>query len=397
MSVVSLEMLAWIIGTVVVCRLAPERRQPLVLAAVTLVFLCLHAVVSAVLLVVLTTATYWLPRLWRPAPRAMTAVGGFIVGLLIVFKAGVGTLAAAAATPGLAAPSVIMPLGFSYYAFRCLHYLIESHKDTLPRHGFVDVVGYLFFLPTLVAGPIHRFPDYLRDLRDRGCRRWDGPTFAEGCERILFGLAQVVVLGNWLASTKLQTVVAGLDPSRTALIAYLDCLRFGLNVYFQFAGYSSIAIGFALLLGFRVMENFDWPLLKPNITGFWRSWHMSLSSWCRDYVYMPVASSTRNVALGALATMIAIALWHELSLRYLGWGLYHAAGIIVWQQFQALKSRLPPPSGVFGVFDHPASRWLRHGLAVALTFNFVILSFAFTKETGLSATLGVYRAILGGL
>ena len=174
------------------------------------------------------------------------------------------------------------------------------------------------------------------------------------------------------------------------LIEYLECVAFGANIYFQFAGYSSVAIGFALLLGFRIIENFDHPFLRPNISAFWRCWHISLSSWCRDYVYMPVAASTRSVALGAVASMVVIGLWHEISLRYLAWGLYHAGGILVWQGFQRVKRRLP----------RTRAQWARlaaTAAAVALTFNFVMLSFAITKEASLRDAAGAFADDPAGL
>ncbi len=385
MSLLSPDWLVWMAATVALFWAAPAGVRHLALAAVTALFLVLHAPVSALLLSGMTVLTFWLPRLSpRPAP-ALAALVLAILGLLGAYKAGLFTWGAALDDSGAFA-RLVMPLGLSYYAFRCIHYLLERYKGTLPPHRFDAFVGYLFFLPTLLAGPIHRFPDYRRDLERL---RWDAAAFSRGLERILYGYAQVVVLGNWFASTKLPALIAGIDPGRAALVAYLDTLRFGLNVYFQFAGYSSIAIGFALLLGFAVMENFDRPFLRRNIAGFWRSWHISLSSWCRAYVYLPVVAVTRNVQLGALTSMLAIALWHELSARYLLWGLYHGLGIVAWQMFQRVRPALPAARG-------RAARLLADGGATALTFNFVILSFVLIKEATMTDTLRAYSAILTG-
>ncbi|MBP2312895.1 MBOAT family O-acyltransferase [Azospirillum soli] len=385
MSVVSLYWLGWLAGTVALFWAAPSRVRHLVLAAISLAFLTVHAPVSAVVLSVLAVLCFWLPRLSpRPAP-AIFAMVLAIVALLVAYKAGILTIGAAFDDTG-AVVRLVMPLGLSYYAFRCIHYLLEHYKGALPPHRFSDFIGYLFFLPTLLAGPIHRFPDYQHDLSQH---RWDADTFSRGLERVLYGYAQIVILGNWFASTKLPALIAGIDPSREALIAYLDALRFGLNVYFQFAGYSNVAIGFALLLGFSVIENFDWPFLRRNISEFWRSWHISLSGWCRAYVYMPVVAVTRNVQLGALATMLAIALWHELSLRYVLWGLYHGLGIVAWQLFQRAKPALPMLRG-------PVAQGLAVGGSVALTFNFVILSFVLIKEATMPDMLRAYATIFTG-
>jgi alginate O-acetyltransferase complex protein AlgI len=378
-SVTSVLVLTWFSATAAIYWAMPDRLRPLVLIASTFMFLALLATVSAVLLVGLTLLTFGIPRLWRTQHAPLIAAM-LVVLLLVGYKT-------AAARPALGGPgAVIIPLGLSYYTFRCIHYLIEHYKARLAPHGFSQFVSYLFFYPTIIAGPIHRFNEFQRDLRRR---RWDARSFSLGCERILYGYVQIIVLGNWLVSVRLQPYIAGLDPSQQALVEYLECVMFGANIYFQFAGYSSVAIGFALVLGFRIIENFDHPFIRPNISAFWRCWHISLSSWCRDYVYVPVAASTRSVALGTVATMVVIGLWHELSPRYLAWGLYHAAGIVIWQTFQRVKEHLPAPQA-------PWARGAASLAGVALTFNFVMLSFAITKEPTLLDAAGVFATILGG-
>ena len=165
-----------------------------------------------------------------------------------------------------------------------------------PARRILDLVGDKWtpvVLYCLSVQEVRRFNEFQRDLRGR---RWNPHLFSLGCERILYGYAQIIVLGNWLVSVRLQQYIAGLDPSQAALIEYLECIAFGANIYFQFAGYSSVAIGFAMLLCFRVIENFDHPFIRPNISAFWRCWHISLSSWCRDYVYMVVVALTRKPA-----------------------------------------------------------------------------------------------------
>jgi alginate O-acetyltransferase complex protein AlgI len=155
-------------------------------------------------------------------------------------------------------------------------------------------------------------------------------------------------------------------------------LRIGFNLYFQFSGFSDIAIGFARLLGFRVMENFNWPFLQKNISDFWRCWHISLTSWCREYIYTSVIATTRSPALGVLATLIAIGLWHEVSLRYLAWGFYHGLGIIVWQQWQHLWSSYPE-------VRLPVFRWTRDLLSTLLTLHFVWLGFLLVRQPDFAA------------
>jgi D-alanyl-lipoteichoic acid acyltransferase DltB (MBOAT superfamily) len=133
-----------------------------------------------------------------------------------------------------------------------------------------------------------------------------------------------------------------------------------------------------LILGFRIIENFHYPFVAINISDFWRRWHISLSDWCRDYVYMPVASSTRLPYLAIVTSFLVLGLWHAVSFQYLAWGLYHGFGIAVWHAFQKLKPRLPKLRGKFMIF-------LGRLTANFITMNFVIAGFFLTKEPDLAA------------
>ncbi len=170
---------------------------------------------------------------------------------------------------------------------------------------------------------------------------------------------------------------------------YLQMAEVGLNLYLQFSGFSDIAIGFARLLGFRVMENFNWPFLQKNISEFWRCWHISLTSWCRDYVYSSVIAHTRSPALGALATLIVIALWHEVSIRYLLWGCCHGLGIVAWQQSQKIFSMCPP-------IQSAILRRALDLLSILLTLHYVWLGFLLVRQPDLSSMAKVLRTLLLG-
>jgi alginate O-acetyltransferase complex protein AlgI len=381
MSVVSLVWPLWMLGAVTGQWLLPQRLARLWLIALAAAFLAVYSPASAAILVAFTLATYYLARSRRHTGAKIVIVGLAIVAVLAWFKARIAADIASGML-GLA-----IPLGLSYYALRCIHYLVERYKGSLPPHDFVDFVSYLFFLPTLIAGPIHRFSEFQRDQRRL---RWDAEKFSEGLERILYGYVKITFLANFLVSNRLAHFVAGLDQEQAALAAYLTMLQQGLNGYLQFSGYSDVAIGCGLLLGYRVIENFRWPLLQRNISDFWKSWHISLSSWCREYVYMLVVSFTRRPALAVLATMLAIGLWHEASLRYIVWGAYNGLGIVLWQQFQRAKLWLPE-------WRFRQSTWYRlaaHGLSVLITFHFVMLGFVLVLQPTLAEAVEFYRTML---
>lgn len=310
--------------------LLPARWQLRGVALLSAGVLLVLAPLSAGLLLLTATASFFAFRGgWlTPTAAVLVAVGQAVVAWA-VFKSELGARLGWAVGVGV-------PLGLSYYAFRQIHYAIERWNGTLPRHDFADYLRYLFFLPTLLVGPINRFPDFLRDERRR---RWDAMLFSTGLERILYGFVKIVVLGNALLTGALGGVVLELQAAHPSLAAYLAAWRFVLNAYAQFAGYSDVAIGLALLLGFRIPENFNAPFLAPNPGEFWRRYHITLSAWCRDYVFAPLLSLTRRPALAVGASMLVLGGWHEWTARYLLWGAVQGAGILAGHQTQRWLER----------------------------------------------------------
>jgi alginate O-acetyltransferase complex protein AlgI len=354
------------------------------LILVTACYVGFYSPDSLVLLSIFTVVLYYgAGKVGHLSGRRLVLLIAFNAAVLCVYKA----LAALSVQPdssGGGVSTFIIPLGLSYYAFRSIHFAIERYKGSIASVEFYGMIQYLFFLPTLVAGPIHRFPEFSRDLQRK---RWDGFMFAEGIERILYGYAKIVFLSHLLVSYYLELYIRDTVPVNPSLAAYMDMLQGGLNGYFLFAGYTDIAIGFGLLMGYRVMENFNWPLLRENIAVFWRNWHASLSSWCRDYVYMGVIATTRSPALGALASMIVMGLWHEFSIRYVLWGVYHGLGIAIWQQFQRLKAYFPS-------IGNRAVRWAWQLFSILLTLHFVMVGFLLVRHDTLSGFLDQLKQII---
>ena len=277
---------------------------------------------------------------------------------------------------------LILPLGLSYYSFRIIHYTIEAYKQSLPRHSLLDYLNYLFFLPTFLVGPINRFSPFIKDFKKR---RWNNQYAAEGLERILYGLSKIVVIGNYLLSHKITNYNIDHFEQATWLFAYIKMFTFTANAYFQFAGYSDVAIGLSLLFGFRVTENFNFPFMAQNIADFWKRWHISLSEWCRDYVFYPFLSITRNPRFSIIMSMVILGIWHEISLRYLLWGASHAIAINIWHHYEKTKlnqflMKFPKLKGAIGIL---------------VTLHFVMLSFVLISETDLQASLIQLKILFG--
>jgi alginate O-acetyltransferase complex protein AlgI len=303
----------------------------------------------------------------------VTAVVVLLLGALAAFKV-------AMASGGFA-----LPLGMSYYTFRCVHYVLERFKKSLPPHTLSEFLAYLFFLPTILAGPIHRFPEFHRDLKRT---RLGAEIVSEGLERVLYGYAKVLVVSGWLIQQQLQPWIAGLGQAHAWLSTYLYMLSAGYMGYLIFAGYSDIAIGVARLTGFRVIENFNNPFASRNIVEFWRRWHISLTSWVRDYLYATVFSLTRKPYLAALSAMLVIGLWHEVTARYVIWGLAHGLAVAGCQWYQRRRAggtaQSSRPRAMLGAF----AGWF-------VTFHFVMLSCVFVMHD-FDRAMEIYRTLLTG-
>jgi len=282
---------------------------------------------------------------------------------------------------------ILIPLGLSYYTLRSVHYLLEAYKGTLRDHRLINVAEYMFFLPTIIAGPIHRFPDFYQDQERR---RWNPEMFSEGLERILYGYAKITILANVVVNGWFMQAIYTFPPEAPVTF-YLTMIAKGLNGYLQFAGYSDVAIGFARLLGFRVMENFNSPLIRQNVQAFWSSWHMSLTSWCREYVYVPIFSLTRARWFGILGAMATLGLWHEFSLRYLAWGLYNGSGIVFWHVWRRVAGeRLAAWAR--------KNRFTAGGLAVVsnlITLHFIFIGFTLVQNQSLEGAITFMGKMFG--
>ncbi|MBS36645.1 MAG: hypothetical protein CMO26_12045 [Thiotrichales bacterium] len=251
--------------------------------------------------------------------------------------------------------NVVLPIGVSYFTFKFLHYLTNAYRRTLVAHAPIDFVLYTVFFPIVPAGPIERIENFVanKDLK------WSSEHVSTGTLRLIFGAAKKLVLVDLL----LATVVTGpvyddlmgqrFDHVSVPLVWMFLVCSF-LYAYLDFSAYTDLAVGTARLFGFKICENFNYPIFKPNLSAFWKSWHMSLSSWCRDYIYIPVLAKTRMPKLALYASMMTIGAWHFVNFNWLVWGALHATGLIAllyWQQFRKrrLKFLKQCEWGVYGV------------------------------------------------
>jgi len=351
------------------------RRYLLIISTVAILA---YADVNSLLTLAAMTAVVCIAMQARGSRQTSALLGACaaVLGVLVAFK----LFEAVEESPSMI--KRLVPLGLSYYSLRCVHLLLESYLGQIRRPSPAQVVDYLFFPATIIAGPIHRYPAFASEKPPA----FEPARLSEGLERILYGYFKIIVISNYLLTARLfPWAMSGLE-STTAGYQYLDSLSYGLTIYLQFSGYSDIVIGFALILGHRVIENFSWPLFKPNIVAFWRSWHISLTSLCREYVFTSVYASTRRAWLGVLATMLMISLWHGLTFNYLAWGLYHGAGVVLYQKWSSSRAR----SYLHRILPGPVSLFL----GWFITFQFVIFGFVWTKEADLATSIDAFVILI---
>lgn len=373
MPILDLTWLAWITASIIAPWLLPAAWRPWAIAGMTLLYLGFHEPVSVLFIGAMTALTIASGSRTGAKLLGTAATIVLLMGTLAVFK-----------VADREAGGIAIPLGMSYYTFRCVHYLLERVKQKLPPHTTAEFLAYMFFLPTFIAGPIHRFPEFHRDLRRS---RFSAELLSAGFERILYGYAKILVLANFLLGQHLQPAIDRLATGSPWLGAYLGMLAGGFTGYLMFAGYSDVAIGASRLMGFKVIENFNNPFISRNIVEFWQRWHISLTSWVRDYLYASVFSLTRRPYVAALAAMLTIGLWHEVSARYVVWGLLHGVAVALCQWHQKRRAARtiasPPRDGIVGRF-----------LAWFVTFHFVMLSIVMVQYDSARA-LRIYATLLG--
>ncbi len=233
-------------------------------------------------------------------------------------------LSAVNSLTGLAIPSpgLALPIGISFFTFQIMSYVIDVYRgDTPPQRNLLKLATYISLFPQLVAGPIVRYQTIAGELDNR---QETLPLFTKGLHRFILGLAKKIIFANAMAMLADTVFDQALLPCGLAL--WLGALSYMLQIYYDFSGYSDMAIGMGWMFGFHFLENFDHPYVVSSVTDFWRRWHISLSTWFRDYVYIPLGGNRKGFArtvLNMLIVWVLTGLWHGASWNFVLWGLYY--------------------------------------------------------------------------
>jgi len=259
--------------------------------------------------------------------------------------------------------ALVLPLGTSYFLIRLIDLQLRWHRGQLEDLSFREYLTYVLFPPTIVAGPI----ELIDGFRTKRLEKIRFEDISIGLMRISIGVAKKLIVVDFILSTLLfssglwDNVV--LNPFEAGGDVILFCLLAYLFAYLDFSAYSDIAIGMSRLYGYDILENFKWPVLADNISEFWKRWHISLSGWCFRNIFFPILLSSKSRTLALLSTLFAVGLWHDLSLSWMTWGLYHGIGLSIYayvtDKKRNFKIKLPKT------------------ISIALTNIYVAFGFAF--------------------
>ena len=280
------------------------------------------------------------------------------------------------AVTGLSVPllNIALPVGISFYTFQILSYVVDVYRGDVPaQRNFIDLAMYIAMFPQLIAGPIVRYSDIAGSLKNRKTTLADA---SEGIRRFSIGLAKKILLAN---SAALLVSEFKAYNEKTVLFYWLYALAYMLHIYFDFSGYSDMAIGLGRIFGFRFSENFNYPYISASITEFWRRWHISLGGWFRDYLYIPLGGNRvkpfRHV-INILIVWAATGFWHGASWNFVLWGILYAALLLFEEYVLHPKIRFAVPMHIY-------------------TLLFVMLGFVLFDSANVTDALASFKALFG--
>ncbi len=342
--------------TLILYYAVPKKIKNLVLLVMSLVFYAWGEPVYVILMLYSILLNYAAGRLMEAEPKHKKAVLVFavILNLLILgffkyYGFAAGSLNKAF---GLRIPvrDIALPIGISFYTFQALSYVIDLYRGKFPaQRNFIHFACYITMFPQLIAGPIVRYEEIEKQLAER---RLTLARFGKGALRFTFGLAKKVLLAN-LAGALFDEIHA--LPQLSFATSWIGALSYTFQIYFDFSGYSDMAIGLGDMLGFHFSENFNYPYAAASVTEFWRRWHISLGTWFREYVYIPLGGNKVRWArhiLNVMVVWLLTGLWHGAGWTFIIWGVFYGV-LLIFEKYVLNKLKIPK-----------AVRWVLTMLAV---------------------------------
>lgn len=281
--------------------------------------------------------------------------------------------------------NILLPLGISFFVFEFIHYIVDIYRGSKPMTNFWHFALFAAFFPSQIAGPIKRFQDFNEQLAQK--LHFSVEKFREGLSLIFLGLFKKMVLGDNLGHV---VNVGFASPLQMGTVdAWMAAVGFTLQIYLDFSGYTDIGRGSALLLGYKLPANFNWPFLAASLNDFWRRWHISLSTWLRDYLFIPMGGSrvgSWKIKRNLFITMALGGLWHGADWHYVIWGLFHGIGLVLTKDWLDLVERTAWLKRI-----QPSQIW--HWAGVAITFTFLIFACVIFRAPDVPQALQVMASM----
>ena len=344
-----------------------------------------------------------LVRFLKPTRPTLTVGVLLILVIFILLKnpalaslSSIGLRSLTGQDPALALPTDLGWLGFSYVAFRLIHTLIDRMNGRLKEMDLDEVLIYTIFFPAFMAGPLDRLQRFRKDLNDP--QPLGADELQTGGKRLATGLFRKFILADSLALVAISA--ANVTQVDAAGWLWLMLAAYSFQLYFDFAGYSDIAIGMGRLLGFTLPENFNHPYRQPNLTQFWNNWHMTLTQWIRGYFFNPITRALRKnkklpaplvIFITQISTMLVMGLWHGITPNFIIWGLWHGLGLFIHNRWSSFAS----PKVAKWVENRPALEKVFYFSGVAFNFVFVSLGWIWFALPTTSLALQTFGKLFG--
>jgi D-alanyl-lipoteichoic acid acyltransferase DltB (MBOAT superfamily) len=395
----SLEYLLFLPAVVLLYWVLPRPlRLPMLLTASWFFYMC-WLPIFILLIVGMTVFNFYFGNLLHRAESNRKAI--FTVGIAVnllclgIFKYSNFVVQSASTTVGWLtgqnpdwAVNVILPLAISFFIFEFIHYLFDIYRGNKPIDSFILFALFAAFFPTQIAGPIKRYPDFVAQMKEDETKKFKLAMLDDGVPLIIIGMAKKVLLADNLAvmvNMMLKEPLAYGSPE-----LWLMAYAFAFQIYFDFSGYTDIARGSAMLMGYKIPLNFNMPYIANNISNFWHRWHISLSTWLRDYLFIPLGGSRQgrwSTNRNLFITMALGGLWHGASWNFVVWGIYHGLALTAHREFGFLKEKFKTVNAVcatplFNVFS------------ILLTFHVVCIGWVFFVVHDIGTAFGIAKRMI---
>lgn len=269
-----------------------------------------------------------------------------------------------------------LPIGISFYTFQILSYIIDVYnKRSTAQRSFISFASYVSFFPQLIAGPIVRYDDISKELENR---KYDISKFSSGVNKFIIGLSKKVIIADTLSELIMKLNSIG---NESVLKYWIIAISFTVQIYFDFSGYSDMAIGLGRMMGFNLPRNFNYPYISKSLTEFWRRWHITLGSWFRDYVYIPLGGnrvSTKKMIFNILLVWLLTGFWHGAEWNFILWGVYYGILLIIEKIFlNDILNRVP--------------NFIKH----IYTIIFIIFGFVIFRCESINEIINNFKGMMG--